>query len=150
MTLTFRFFYVWDGRGAMHVSCVFPNGDSYVGECNTSAFGLVRNGTGNYILASGVIYMGEWRDDKMQGRGIVKHPSGAMYEGEIKDNMYHGMGTYTFPDGSVYRGPFHMNRCEGEGTFIDGQGRVWAGEFHGKAAFGLKLQQNSLAKTGSI
>ncbi|KAM4569774.1 MORN repeat-containing protein 2 [Odontesthes bonariensis] len=130
-----------DGDGPIRVSFIFPNGDRYEGECSRSASGvLVRSGKGKHISASGITYIGEWCEDKMQGRGLMQHPSGALYEGEFKDNMYHGTGTYTFTDGSVYKGPFHENRLQGEGTFTDKQGVVWTGEFHGKAALGLKMQ----------
>ncbi|XP_047192297.1 MORN repeat-containing protein 2 isoform X2 [Scophthalmus maximus] len=117
----------------------FPQG--YEGECGLSASGaMVRCGAGKHTSANGIIYMGEWHEDRMCGRGTLKLPSGAQYEGEFKDNMYHGTGTYTFPDGSAYNGQFRENRLEGEGAFTNTQGRVWMGDFNGEAALGLKMQ----------
>ncbi|XP_012728980.2 MORN repeat-containing protein 2 [Fundulus heteroclitus] len=125
------------------VSCIFPNGDKYEGQCSRSASGeLVRSGIGKHTSASGIVYTGDWHEDKMLGRGTLQFPSGARYEGEFKDNMYHGSGTYIFPDGSVYRGQFRHDRLEGEGTFTDAQGLSWTGDFHGEAALGLKLLHN--------
>ncbi|XP_077957896.1 MORN repeat-containing protein 2 isoform X4 [Gasterosteus aculeatus] len=93
------------GEGPINVSYIFPNGDKYEGECSGSASeGVKRSGAGKHASAGGVIYTGEWLEDKMHGRGTMQHPSGALYEGEFKDNMYHGKGTYTFPDGSTYKG----------------------------------------------
>ncbi|XP_040001023.1 MORN repeat-containing protein 2 isoform X3 [Xiphias gladius] len=87
------------------VSFIFPNGDRYEGECSKSASGvMMRSGAGKHTSANGIIYTGEWHEDKMHGRGTLQHPSGGLYEGEFKDNMYHGTGTYTFPDGSIYKG----------------------------------------------
>ncbi|XP_024863535.1 MORN repeat-containing protein 2 [Kryptolebias marmoratus] len=130
-----------DGEELLKVSWIFPNGDKYEGGCSRSASGaLVRSGTGKQTSASGTVYVGEWSEDKMQGRGTLQHPSGATYEGEFEDNMFHGKGTYTFPDSSVYRGQFKENRLEGDGAFTDALGLVWVGEFHGEAALGLKLQ----------
>ncbi|XP_026217268.1 MORN repeat-containing protein 2 isoform X1 [Anabas testudineus] len=124
-------------------SYVFPNGDRYEGDYSRSATGVIlRSGTGKHISANGILYTGEWHEDKMHGRGTLQHPSGALYEGEFKDNMYHGTGIYTFPDGSTYKGHFYENRLEGEGAFTDTKGLVWTGEFHGKAALGLKMQLN--------
>ncbi|XP_071389731.1 MORN repeat-containing protein 2 [Centroberyx affinis] len=132
-----------EGEGPLKVSYIFPNGDRYEGECSRSASGVVmRSGTGKQITASGIIYTGEWHEDKMNGRGTLQHPSGAVYEGDFKDNMYHGTGTYTFADASEYTGNFCKNRLEGDGAFTDTQGLVWTGDFHGKAALGLKLQHN--------
>ncbi|XP_029902063.1 MORN repeat-containing protein 2 [Myripristis murdjan] len=125
------------------VSYIFLNGDKYEGERSWSASGvLMRSGTGKQISANGIIYTGEWHEDKMNGRGTLQYPSGAVYEGDFKDNMYHGMGTYIFPDGSKYTGNFCNNRLEGQGTFTDAQGLVWTGSFHGKAAPNLRLNHN--------
>ncbi|XP_020495160.2 MORN repeat-containing protein 2 [Labrus bergylta] len=137
-------FLITHGEEPVKVSYIFPNGDRYEGECSRVAAGaLMRSGTGKHTSAGGVIYTGEWHEDKMHGRGTLQHPSGAIYEGGFKDNMYEGAGTYTFPDGSVYKGQFHKDRLEGEGAFTDTQGLAWTGEFHGKAALGLKMQYNS-------
>ncbi|RVE56443.1 hypothetical protein OJAV_G00221210 [Oryzias javanicus] len=130
-----------EGDGPTTVAYCFPNGDRYEGECSRCESGeLVKSGIGKHTSANGLTYVGEWCEDKMQGRGTLQYPSGARYEGEIKGNMYHGAGTYTFSDGSVYKGHFHENRIMGVGTFVDVQGQVWTGEFHGKEAIGLKLQ----------
>ncbi|XP_049892455.1 MORN repeat-containing protein 2 isoform X2 [Epinephelus moara] len=93
------------GVGPIKASYIFLNGDRYEGECSMSASGvMMRSGSGKHTSAGGIIYTGEWHEDKMHGRGTLQHPSGALYEGEFKDNMYHGTGTYTFPDGSTYKG----------------------------------------------
>ncbi|XP_013855546.1 MORN repeat-containing protein 2 isoform X2 [Austrofundulus limnaeus] len=126
----------------LKVSIIFPNGDKYGESSRSSSGALVRSGTGKHTSSNGLVYIGEWCEDKMQGRGTLRHPSGARYEGEFRDNMFHGSGTYVFPDTSVYRGQFHKNRLEGDGTFTDAQGLVWTGEFHDTEALGLKLQHS--------
>ncbi|XP_076007682.1 MORN repeat-containing protein 2 isoform X2 [Genypterus blacodes] len=125
---------------ALNVSNMFPNGDKYEGLYTSTSGVRMRTGTGKHTSASGIIYNGDWHEDKMHGRGTLHHPSGAVYEGEFQDNMYHGTGVYTFPDGTTYTGPFHKNKLEGEGAFTDTQGLVWVGGFQGKSAPGLKLQ----------
>ncbi|KAK7896350.1 hypothetical protein WMY93_021675 [Mugilogobius chulae] len=160
------------GVGVQHltISYIFPNGDKYEGQGRKSASGaMVRRGTGKHISASGIIYNGEWNEDKvwgflclinliyefslwlvtlhsrpsqMNGTGTLLLPSGAHYEGQFKDGMFQGTGKYTFTDGSYYIGHFNQNRLEGEGSFTDSSGLVWMGQFHGKAALGLRLKHD--------
>ncbi|KAM8884779.1 MORN repeat-containing protein 2 isoform X3 [Synchiropus splendidus] len=130
-------------KDPMKINYIFPNGDRYVGDCIRMPSGETkRSGSGRHTSASGIVYTGEWRDDKMNGKGSLRHPSGALYQGEFKDNMYHGRGTYTFPDGSKYTGSFNQNKLDGEGAFTSTHGLVWTGEFSGDGALGLKLQHN--------
>nr|XP_033793065.1 MORN repeat-containing protein 2 isoform X2 [Geotrypetes seraphini] len=92
------------------ISFVFPNGDKYDGECIRTASGVLeRNGVGTHKNPNGVIYKGNWMNDKMNGIGRLEHPSGAVYEGEFIDNMFHGTGVYTFPNGAKYTGTFFEN-----------------------------------------
>ncbi|XP_053567902.1 MORN repeat-containing protein 2 [Bombina bombina] len=124
-----------------NISFVFPNGDRYEGECTKTLSGsLERNGTGVHTSQQGFVYLGSWKNDKMNGIGKLKHPSGAVYEGEFLDNMFHGKSTYTFPNGARYIGIFNQNKMEGEGEFVDMNGLQWKGTFHHKAAPGLKLK----------
>ncbi|XP_054840923.1 MORN repeat-containing protein 2 isoform X1 [Eublepharis macularius] len=123
------------------ISFIFPNQDKYDGECTRTTDGsLERNGHGEHTTPNGIIYRGNWKNDKMNGLGRLEHPSGAVYEGEFKDNMFHGTGTYIFPNGAKYTGQFNENKLEGKGEFTDTQGLEWDGRFHYTAAPGLKLK----------
>ncbi|XP_033845147.1 MORN repeat-containing protein 2 [Periophthalmus magnuspinnatus] len=131
--------------GVQHVtvSYIFPNGDKYEGQCYKSASGaMVRGGTGKHVSASGVVYSGEWNEDRINGKGTLQFPSGAHYEGEFKDGMFHNTGIYRFTDGSYYTGHFKQNRLNGQGSFTDSSGLVWIGEFYVKAALGLRLKHD--------
>lgn len=79
------------------------------------------------------IYVGSFRDDRLNGYGLVITKSGAAYAGTFKDNIAQSdlmrkecrgrlsadwtncIGTYNFPDGSVYRGEFTGGLPEGIG-----------------------------------
>ncbi|XP_042189423.1 MORN repeat-containing protein 2 isoform X2 [Callorhinchus milii] len=129
--------------GFIKVNIIFPNEDRYDGECIKSEDGIVeRNGTGIHTTPSGIVYTGNWKNDKMDGFGKLEHASGAIYEGEFKDNMFHGTGIYTWPNGLKYIGKFNENKMEGEGEFIDLDDHHWIGMFHFRAAPGLKLKMN--------
>nr|XP_034966922.1 MORN repeat-containing protein 2 isoform X1 [Zootoca vivipara] len=123
------------------VSFVFPNGDKYEGDCIRTLEGVLeRCGHGVHTTPDGIIYQGNWKNDKMNGFGKLEHPSGAVYEGEFFNNMFHGTGTYIFTNGAKYTGQFCANRVEGKGEFRDTQGLEWDGTFHYTAAPGLKLK----------
>ena len=40
-----------------------------------------RRGQGTHTTADGVVYRGNWSDDKMNGEGVMEFPSGTKYEG---------------------------------------------------------------------
>ncbi|XP_053099108.1 MORN repeat-containing protein 2 isoform X4 [Hemicordylus capensis] len=111
------------------------------GDCTRTPDGaLERNGYGVHTTPDGIIYKGNWKNDKMNGLGRVEYPSGAVYEGDFKNNMLHGVGTYIFPNGAKYTGQFSENKLEGKGEFTDTEGLEWDGTFHYTAAPGLKLK----------
>ena len=41
-------------------------------------------------LPNGSVYEGDWRDNKINGRGVWKHPNGDVYDGEWLNNAKHG------------------------------------------------------------
>jgi len=73
----------------------------YEGEFKDDKF----NGKGKLTRNNGEFYEGEFKEDKMCGRGKYNWPSGQVYEGEWKDDNKNGRGKQTWPSGQV---------CEGE------------------------------------
>ena len=67
---------------------------------------LVRQGNGTLTCQDGVIYSGNWSNDKMNGQGSYTHPSGMKYEGEFVNGRFEGNGRYEWPDGFNYEGEF--------------------------------------------
>lgn len=65
----------------------------------------------------GTSYSGQWRDGKMNGRGVLLWPSGDRYEGEWRDGAQHGQGTFAAADGSMYFGGWAEGQMEGQGVF---------------------------------
>lgn len=45
----------------------------------------MRNGKGKFVYKEGSVYDGEWKDNMMNGNGILYYPNGKIaYEGEWK------------------------------------------------------------------
>lgn len=74
-------------------------------------------------------YVGEFRDDKPNGRGIRTFADGAIYAGEEKDGLKHGQGTYTSPSGNKYIGQWRDDRYNGQGTYTWTDGAIYVGEW---------------------
>lgn len=47
---------------------------------------------GTYSLANGTNFCGEWRDDKMNGKGSCNFADGGRFVGEFKDDKQDGWG----------------------------------------------------------
>jgi formylglycine-generating enzyme required for sulfatase activity len=76
----------------------------YVGEFR----GGKRHGQGTAFYADGGKYVGEWKDDEINGYGTYSlgkgKYEGVIYQGEFKFNNIDGKGTITLPDGRKIKG----------------------------------------------
>jgi hypothetical protein len=61
-------------------------------------------------------YIGEFINDKPEGRGVASYSSGAKYIGEFIGGFRNGEGTYYYPNGNVYRGQWQRGKRNGEGV----------------------------------
>jgi clan AA aspartic protease (TIGR02281 family) len=96
----------------------WASGDKYVGEWTDDKV----NGKGTYTYANGRSYVGEFRDGEPNGQGTFTWPDGSKYVGEWRAGTKHGKGTYTYPDGDSYVGEFRDGKRNGQGT------ETWRGE----------------------
>lgn len=55
------------------------------------------------MWANGIVYDGEFTDNRITGKGAYKWPDGSTYEGEVKDGLRHGFGKYMVDD-ATYEG----------------------------------------------
>jgi len=51
--------------------------------------------------ASGNRYEGEFKNDKLHGKGILYKADGNRYEGTFENGKQHGNGVYYFADGRL-------------------------------------------------
>mgnify|MGYP000906212742 FL=1 len=121
-----------------------------------------RHGRGCFYYKEGYTYVGNWKDDKMAGSGVLwLDERRKIYEGEWKDNCFHGRGTIFNTemkrvvgfDGSdfgqlkgnwlKFEGSFDSGKKRGFGTLLLSNGDVFAGNFvndvvHGKGSYVMK------------
>jgi hypothetical protein len=88
------------------------------------------NGKGTMIYSTGHKYVGEFRNGKRDGEGVMAMPGGRTLKGRFeRDAIF--QGSYTDPDGSVYTGTWEFRERNGRGTLKYPDGRVYEGDFKG-------------------
>ena len=97
-------------------------------ECPSDQSKRYHNCFGTYTNANGDKYVGEWKDNKINGQGAYTWAGGDKYIGEWKDEERHGQGTNTWASGSKYVGEYKDNKRQGQGTFTWGKDSEWAGD----------------------
>ena len=96
--------------------------DGYCYDGDVDIFGR-KHGYGIAASDDGTRYEGEWRRDKMHGRGKLIDPHGGWcYEGEFRFNKRHGQGKLRYTE-AITEGPKAGSTYEG--TFIDD--KLWEG-----------------------
>ncbi|MDG2298073.1 MAG: hypothetical protein P8L40_00475, partial [Planktomarina sp.] len=104
---------------------IYLRDEKYVGEFKDNK----RNGKGTYTFADGEKYVGEWKDDMRNGQGTNTFANGEQYVGEFKDNKRNGKGTYSFADGQKYVGEWKDDIRNGQGTNTFASGEKYVGEW---------------------
>ncbi|MBC8443040.1 MAG: MORN motif-containing protein, partial [Proteobacteria bacterium] len=61
-------------------------------------------GQGTFTYSNGEKYVGEWKDDKLNGKGTFTWSDGGKYVGKFKDGECHGQGTFSSKDGEKFVG----------------------------------------------
>ena len=79
------------------------------------------------------MYYGELKDGKRDKRGGVVYTSGfykgSTFEGEFKDNFVNGYGILNDANGDVFKGEYVDSRKNGEGIYTHPDGSYYAGEY---------------------
>lgn len=57
-------------------------------------------------------YIGQWKDDEMDGFGRYEWADGSYYEGPWKNGNQNGYGIYVFKNGEVFKGYWDDGYCE--------------------------------------
>lgn len=90
-------------------------------------------GHGELYFATGDYYIGQFRFDKKEGRGVYTWTGkeSNVYEGEFKAGKRNGRGTFWWSDGSWYEGDFRDGVQSGWGVlYREGGHREYEGNWH--------------------
>ena len=71
-------------------------------------------------------YEGDWKNDKIEGKGKMIWKSGGIYEGEWSNDLKEGKGFEVFPSGQKYEGNFKNSNYEGKGVLYYENGNRYA------------------------
>lgn len=102
----------------------FNDGTVYIG--NFKNFKL--NGKGKYTYKNGNTYDGEWVNAVREGQGTIEYKSGDSYSGSWKADKKHGFGKYKWSDGTRYEGDYKEDKMDGKGTIYYASGEKYVGE----------------------
>ncbi len=108
---------------------MFANGSVYAGEWQVIEDVKKRHGYGRLQFGK-ELYIGDWKDDTMHGKGRFEFGSGCVYEGEWDAGRFHGVGTYTWPSGARYSGEWNNNKMHGNGVLITSEKLKYQGRFY--------------------
>ena len=67
-------------------------------------------------------YIGDLKNDKREGNGIMYYNDGDKYEGEFKSDKREGKGIYYYKEGDRYEGDFKNGLFEGKGIYYYNDG----------------------------
>jgi hypothetical protein len=127
-----------DGMPAGPVVIEFANKDRYEGPVTN----LVPDGNGTLRAASGLVYVGAFKQGMRTGQAKINYASGASYQGSVKNGVRDGTGDYTWASGASYKGAFSGGIAHGVGELRWADGRSYKGQF----ASGLPAGKGTLER----
>ena len=107
-----------DGKYEGEGTKLYENGDVFHG-IHRAQWPL----TGSYLYANGDKYEGAFKENRMDGKGVMVFFNGAKYEGTFVKGTRTGHGIITFLDGSQCEGQFVNGDIQGKGTFTSTDGK---------------------------
>ena len=105
---------------------LFTNDGEYIGEIKN----INLEGYGRFIMKNGDIYIGFFKNDKLNGPGeIFFKKNKEKCQGYFLNNKLDGKGRYYFKNGDYYIGEFKENKRQGHGKNIYKVGYYYIGEW---------------------
>ena len=113
--------------------------------CVGTDYSKWTNCFGKAAAPKGGQYVGEWKNGKPEGKGVMTYADGEKYVGELKDGVQNGTGTFTYPDGRKYVGEW-KDGSYSKGTFSFRDGELYVGEWKNGKPDGKGTFTNSSGK----
>ena len=104
---------------------------------------FVRSGSGKQVWNDNSTYLGEFKNDDMNGLGTITYPDGSIYTGQWKNNVRHGKGKIICVKGGSYEGEWKFDEQHGTGKLIYNNGDFYAGTFELNTICGKGTLYNS-------
>ena len=76
-----------------------------------------------------MVYVGEFKDNKKDGKGKYIYKDDSHYDGEFIDDLFDGNGKYFWNDGKKYKGLFKNGLINWKGEFIWNDNSIYVGEY---------------------
>ena len=106
------------------------------------------SGQGDFTLADGYRFEGEFRDGVPDGLGTWIYADGSNHDGEFRHGRLHGHGTFTGANGEHYEGDYRHGKPHGRGIWTEADGSRWEGEFRNGEPYGLGTWTSPDGDTG--
>ena len=126
-------------NGLVNGKGIFINkeGDKYIGDFIDSR----KHGKGE-LVTKNIRYIGEFKNNKMDGKEKIKFIEGHEYEGEFFNNQMNGFGIFKWNNGDSYEGEMINGKMHGNGKYKYNNGLIYEGKYsngtkngHGKLIY---------------
>ena len=98
---------------------------NYIGEFKNNK----RDGKGKMNLNNGNVYEGDFKNGKYEGKGIFIFKNGDRYQGDFKNDKFEGKGKFYYNNGDKYDGDWKKDKKDGKGIFYYANGSRYEGDW---------------------
>lgn len=104
----------------------YPGGDRYIGNFKQGK----PHGQGILYCSNGNKYLGDWECARKQGQGKFIFQEGHQYLGDFHQDKFHGKGIMKFANGDQYEGDWKSSMPDGLGVYTFKNKDRYEGGFH--------------------
>ncbi len=99
-------------------------GQSILPPCQGGDMAFWSDCRGTFTAFDGSKYLGEWKNNKQSGQGVMTFPDGDKYVGEFLDGEINGQGTYFFSNGEKHIGQYKDGKLNGKASKFDKTSKI--------------------------
>ena len=91
----------------------------------------LREGEGKLASIDGTyLYIGGWKNNKMEGNGILNSSKLGKYKGQFHNDCFEGKGEFVDLNNNIYNGMFYKGEKKGKGEIKLNNGNIYIGDFN--------------------